>query len=62
MTYRLALDHPDRVDRVAVLDIVPTKTVWDRADSRFALDYWPWVLLAQPEPLPERLSRRRPRR
>ncbi len=55
VTYRLALDHPDRVDRVAVLDIVPTKTVWDRADSRFAQGYWPWVLLAQPEPLPERL-------
>jgi haloacetate dehalogenase len=55
VAYRLALDHPDRVDRLAVLDIVPTGTVWDRADTRFALDYWPWVLLAQPEPLPERL-------
>ena len=55
VAYRLALDHPDRVARMAVLDILPTTTVWDRADTRFALGYWPWVLLAQPEPLPERL-------
>src|SRR2546427_9987268 len=45
--------HPKRVDRLAVLDILPTATVWDRADARFALAYWPWSLLAQPEPLPE---------
>jgi haloacetate dehalogenase len=32
-----------------------TGTVWERADARFALAYWPWSLLAQPEPLPERL-------
>jgi haloacetate dehalogenase len=55
VAYRLALDHPDRVARLAVLDIVPTKTVWERADARFALAYWPWSLLAQPEPLPERI-------
>jgi haloacetate dehalogenase len=53
VAYRLALDHPDRVDRLAVLDIVPTADVWDRADARLALGYWPWSLLAQPEPLPE---------
>jgi haloacetate dehalogenase len=55
VAYRMALDHPDRVDRLAVLDIVPTETVWDRADARFALAFWPWSLLAQPEPLPERI-------
>jgi haloacetate dehalogenase len=49
------LDHPDIVDRLAVLDIVPTATAWDRADARLALGFWPWVLLAQPAPLPERL-------
>jgi len=52
---RMALDHPDRIDRLAVLDILPTETVWERADSRFALAFWPWSLLAQPEPLPERI-------
>jgi haloacetate dehalogenase len=55
VAYRLALDHPDRVERVAVLDILPTETVWERADARLALAYWPWSLLAQPEPLPERI-------
>jgi pimeloyl-ACP methyl ester carboxylesterase len=52
VAYRMALDHPNRVDRLAVLDILPTETVWDRADARFALAFWPWSLLAQPRPLP----------
>ena len=55
VAYRMALDHPGRIERVAVLDILPTDTVWERADQRFAVAYWPWVLLAQPAPLPERL-------
>lgn len=55
VAYRMALDHPARIDRLAVLDILPTGTVWDRADARLALAYWPWSLLAQPEPLPERI-------
>jgi haloacetate dehalogenase len=54
VAYRLALDHPDRMNRLAVMDIVPTAAVWERADARFALSYWPWTFLAQPEPLPER--------
>jgi haloacetate dehalogenase len=55
VAYRLALDHPERVDRIGVLDILPTGEAWERADARFALAFWPWSLLAQPEPLPERL-------
>jgi haloacetate dehalogenase len=55
VAYRLALDHPDRIERLAVLDILPVATVWAEADARFALAYWPWSLLAQREPLPERL-------
>jgi len=55
VAYRMALDHPSHVDRLAVLDVLATGTVWDRADAAFALGYWPWSLLAQPEPLPERL-------
>ncbi|RRH94975.1 alpha/beta hydrolase [Mesorhizobium tamadayense] len=53
VAYRLALDRPDRVEKLAVLDIVPTADAWDRADARLALGYWPWSLLAQPAPLPE---------
>jgi haloacetate dehalogenase len=55
VAYRMALDHPDRVERLAVLDIVPTGEVWRRADWRFAQGYWHWAFLAQPAPLPERL-------
>lgn len=55
VAYRMALDHPDSVSRLAVLDILPTSTVWDRADAKLTLGFWPWSLLAQPEPLPERL-------
>jgi haloacetate dehalogenase len=55
VAYRMAFDHADRIDRLAVLDILPTETVWERADERFALAFWPWSLLAQPEPLPEHI-------
>jgi haloacetate dehalogenase len=55
VAYRMALDHPDRVSALAVLDIVPTADVWARADDRLALAYWHWGFLAQPAPLPERL-------
>ncbi len=55
VAYRMALDHPDRVSALAVLDIVPTADVWARADDRLSLVYWHWGFLAQPAPLPERL-------
>ena len=55
VAYRMALDHPTVVTRLAVLDIVPTGEVWARADDRFATSYWHWAFLAQPSPLPERL-------
>jgi haloacetate dehalogenase len=55
VAYRAALDHPGRVDRLAVLDVVPIDDAWRRADDRLALGFWPWSLLAQAEPLPERL-------
>ncbi len=55
VAYRMALDHPERVDRLAVLDILPIEAAWHHADARFALAYWPWSLLAQPQPLPEQV-------
>jgi haloacetate dehalogenase len=55
VAYRLALDHPERVSRLAVLDVLPVAEMWDRVDARFANSFWPWSLLAQPAPLPERL-------
>jgi haloacetate dehalogenase len=53
--YRMALDHPDRVERLTVMDIVPTGEVSRRADRDLAVGYWHWAFLAQPAPLPERL-------
>ena len=55
VAYRMALDAPAAVTRLAVLDIVPTGEIWARADATFALAYWHWPFLAQPAPLPERL-------
>jgi haloacetate dehalogenase len=55
VAYRMALDHTDRIERLALLDIIPTGETFRRADVRLALAYWPWSLLAQPAPLPERL-------
>jgi haloacetate dehalogenase len=53
--YRLALDHPERVERVAVLNTVPTIDQFERMGAGPSLGYWPWFLLAQPAPFPERL-------
>jgi haloacetate dehalogenase len=53
VAYRMALDHPATVSRLAVLDIVPTGEIWSRADATFALGYWHWGFLAQPAPIPE---------
>ena len=53
--YRMALDHPERVLKLAVLDIVPTGEAFRRADMAFGLGYWHWFFLAQPYDLPERL-------
>jgi haloacetate dehalogenase len=53
--YRLALDHPERVRKLAVLDIVPTGEAFRRADAAFALGFWVWSFLAAPVGLPERL-------
>ncbi|UJA21220.1 alpha/beta hydrolase [Thermoleophilia bacterium SCSIO 60948] len=55
VAYRMALDRPDAVSALAVLDIVPTGEVWNRADATFAVGYWHWGFLAQAAPLPERL-------
>jgi haloacetate dehalogenase len=53
--YRLALDHPERVRKLAVLDIIPTGEAFRRTNMAFGLGYWHWFFLAQPSPLPEQL-------
>ena len=55
VAYRMALDHPDRVTRIAVLNVVPTLEQFERMGGGPSLGFWPWFLLAQPAPFPERL-------
>lgn len=55
VAHRLCLDHPDAVERVAILDIVPTLTVFETVGQELATAYYHWFFLIQPEGLPERL-------
>lgn len=55
VAHRLALDHPDAVGRLMVIDISPTRTMYEATDMRFATLYYHWFLLIQPHPLPETL-------
>ena len=55
VAHRLALDHADRVERLAVIDILPTLDMYDATDMRFASLYYHWFFLIQPAPLPERM-------
>jgi haloacetate dehalogenase len=55
VSYRLALDHPGRLSKLAVLDILPTYNYWERINRLYALKIYHWTFLAQPHPLPETL-------
>ena len=55
VTHRMALDHPGRVARAAVLDICPTLDMYERTDMAFATGYFHWFFLIQPHDFPERL-------
>ncbi len=55
VAHRLALDYPDRVTRLTVMDIVPTIEHFERTDMAFALGYYHWFWFAQPHPFPEEL-------
>jgi haloacetate dehalogenase len=53
--HRMALDHPDAVRSLTVMDIVPTYAMFMETDRKLASAYWHWYFLSQPEPFPERL-------
>ena len=55
VAHRLALDHPQAVGRMALLDIAPTLAMYEQTSDAFARAYWHWFFLIQPAPLPERL-------
>lgn len=60
VVHRMALDHPGRVTRAAVLDIVPTRTLFAGTDQAFATAYYHWFFLIQPDGLPETMIGRDP--
>jgi haloacetate dehalogenase len=55
VAYRMALDHPGVVTKLAVLDIVPTHAVYSNVSRLIATGYYHWFFLIQPFDLPERL-------
>lgn len=62
VAHRLALDHPDAVERMLLLDIAPTLPMYRQAGEAFARAYWHWFFLIQPPPLPEALIESDPAR
>lgn len=61
VAHRLALDFPDRVEKLAVLDIVPTIEHFERTDMKFAMGYYHWFWFAQPHPFPETIINSAPK-
>lgn len=61
VAHRLALDHPQCVERVAVLDISPTRLMFRATDMAFAKAYYHWFFLIQPFDMPERMIGADPR-
>ena len=55
VAHRLALDHPGCVERIAVLDIAPTREMYRGTTNAFARAYAHWFYLIEPAPFPERL-------
>jgi haloacetate dehalogenase len=53
--HRLALDHPDVLTKLVILDIVPTYTLYQHITQEFATVFYHWFLLVQPPPFPETL-------
>lgn len=55
VAYRFALDHPDRLNRLGIIEIVPTGAFWAHWNAELAYKAYHWTFLAQPAPLPERM-------
>lgn len=55
VAHRLAVDHPECVIKLAVLDIAPTLAMYEQTNEAFARAYWHWFFLILPAPVPERM-------
>jgi haloacetate dehalogenase len=53
VAYRMAFDTPEALERIAVLDILPTWNYWQRLDRTYGNRIYHWMFLAQPHPFPE---------
>src|SRR5216117_99162 len=53
VSHRMCLDHPERVMKLCLLDMLPTYYVWTNTTREWALGTWHWAFLAQPEPFPQ---------
>jgi len=53
--HRMALDHPARVARAALIDILPSRHIWRNTSKDWALKMWHWPFMAQPYDIPERM-------
>lgn len=54
VAFRLAMDSPDQLRKLVLIDSVPIKEALDRGGSRFASKWWHWFFYAQPD-IPERV-------
>ena len=61
VSHRMAIDHPNAVKKIAVLDIIPTLKVFDEVDQRVATSYFHWFFLIQPNDFPEKMIGHDPR-
>ncbi|HEX7647429.1 MAG TPA: alpha/beta hydrolase, partial [Noviherbaspirillum sp.] len=61
VAHRLALDHAERVRKLMMIDISPTRTMYEKTNEAFARYYYHWFFLIQPYPLPETLIGADPR-
>jgi haloacetate dehalogenase len=53
--HRLCLDHPERIRKACLMDIIPNHYVWTHTTKNWVVGTWHWAFMAQPEPFPERL-------
>lgn len=53
--HRMCLDHPEKIERAAVIDILPSRAIWHDTSKDWALKSWHWVFMAQPYDMPERM-------
>jgi haloacetate dehalogenase len=60
VSYRLALDHPQRLEKLSTLDIIPTYDMWHGIDAKLAFRIWHWTFLALPASFPEEVIGRDP--